>query len=106
MLQGRREDVRPDELQVVWRGELTRLGRASRFMQESRNNIENTLKAKEKEIAEGVSVLAQKAKVRRPLHQVAHGRGLTWFRTTQYYQNEMSTAEGCAFPLAVELCPG
>ncbi|KAL8280082.1 hypothetical protein RQP46_007412 [Phenoliferia psychrophenolica] len=43
------------------------------FMQESRNNIENTLKAKEKEIAETVGGLAKKVK---------------------YYQTEMATAEG------------
>ncbi|KAK4703097.1 prefoldin subunit 1, partial [Phenoliferia sp. Uapishka_3] len=43
------------------------------FMQESRNNIENTLKGREKEIAEAVNVLAKKAK---------------------YLQGEMATAEG------------
>ncbi|KAI5478497.1 hypothetical protein MNV49_005025 [Pseudohyphozyma bogoriensis] len=43
------------------------------FMQESRNNIENTLKAKEKEIGEEMTVLAKKAK---------------------YLEGEMQTAQG------------
>lgn len=33
-------------------------------MQESRNNVENTLKAKEKEVVEELAVLQKKAKVR------------------------------------------
>lgn len=32
-------------------------------MQESRNNVENTLKAKEKEVTEELSTLAKKVKV-------------------------------------------
>ena len=37
-----------------------------RFMQESRNSIENTLKSKEKEVTEEMQALAKKAKVSRP----------------------------------------
>ncbi|KAM0755181.1 Prefoldin beta-like protein [Meredithblackwellia eburnea MCA 4105] len=43
------------------------------FMQESRNNIENTLKSKEKEIADQIAVLGKK---------------------TKYLETEMNTAEG------------
>lgn len=42
-------------------------------MQESRNNVENTLKMKEKEVAEELAVLLKKAKVR-----VACSRGGCW----------------------------
>jgi hypothetical protein len=39
----------------------------NRFVQESRNNVENTLRAKTKEASDEVSVLEKKAKVRFPL---------------------------------------
>lgn len=36
----------------------------TRFIQESRNNVENTIKAKEKELTEELAVLSKKMKVR------------------------------------------
>lgn len=64
-------------------------------MQESRNNIENTLKAKEKEIGEGMNVLAKKAKVRRERDRRGRGGEEADPRALeQYLETEMKTAEG------------
>jgi len=54
-------------------------GCEDRFMQESRNNIENTLKGKMKDSQEDVGILEKKAKVRRRLSSLTtrstHARG-------------------------------